>query len=118
MKVPPIRRVAKRNCSIFFLFFILAASRAIAMVNEEQMRTKVLIAVRGISSSWGAHELDIPLTAINTFVLICSSFTMAMALDAAKMKNKKKMLQFLLATLLIGGTFISIQAFEYLRLIE
>jgi len=71
-----------------------------------------------LGRSWGAHELDIPLTAINTFVLICSSFTMAMALDAAKMKNKKKMLQFLLATLLIGGTFISIQAFEYLRLIE
>ena len=60
--------------------------------------------------------LNIPLTAINTFVLITSSLTMVEALHAAQKGNRNKMKMFLLATLILGSTFVSIQVYEYFKL--
>ncbi len=60
--------------------------------------------------------LNIPLTGLNTFILICSSLTMVEALAAVQRGNQKQLRIFLLATLLLGITFISIQAFEFNKL--
>ena len=57
--------------------------------------------------------LNVPLTGLNTFILICSSLTMVEALSAAEHGDQRKLRLFLLATLLLGMTFLSIQAFEY-----
>jgi heme/copper-type cytochrome/quinol oxidase subunit 3 len=57
--------------------------------------------------------LDIPLTAINTFILICSSLTMVLAQDAVKRNELGKVKLYLIATFIIGATFLSIQVFEY-----
>src|SRR2546430_16349574 len=60
--------------------------------------------------------LNVPLTGLNTFILICSSLTMVEGLAAARRREQRKLRLFLLATLLLGMTFLSIQAFEYQKL--
>ncbi len=61
--------------------------------------------------------LNVSLTAFNTFVLLLSSYTMMNALEAIKVDNQKKFIRFLVATLLLGILFLSIQAFEYYNFI-
>src|SRR5690242_10083713 len=76
-------------------------------------------AMRIGSSDWPvpASILNIPLTALNTFILICSSVTMVKALSAIRQGNVKRLQTFLLLTALGGATFLGIQAFEWTRLI-
>jgi heme/copper-type cytochrome/quinol oxidase subunit 3 len=77
------------------------------------------IALR-VRSEWWAEPgevLNVPLTAANTFFLICSSMTMVEALRAAEMGKNRRMRIFLLATMAIGILFVSIQVVEYLELI-
>jgi cytochrome c oxidase subunit III len=64
-----------------------------------------------------ADILDIPLTALNTFILIISSVTMVYALSAIKHGDIQRMRKFLLFTMLGGATFVSIQAYEWTHLI-
>jgi heme/copper-type cytochrome/quinol oxidase subunit 3 len=62
--------------------------------------------------------LNLPLTAANTFFLICSSVTMVLALAAVQKGDQAKFKQFLLATICIGALFVSIQFYEYNNLIN
>ncbi len=62
------------------------------------------------------NPLSIDLTALNTFILICSSVTMVLALSAIQRGQSGKMKLYLLATILIGGTFLGIQVYEYYQL--
>jgi heme/copper-type cytochrome/quinol oxidase subunit 3 len=62
--------------------------------------------------------LNIPITAINTFLLICSSVTMVKAFAAANLGDMAKMKLFLVATTLIGASFVGVQVYEYLHLIH
>jgi heme/copper-type cytochrome/quinol oxidase subunit 3 len=64
------------------------------------------------------NPLSIDLTALNTFILICSSVTMVLALGALQDGNRAKCSGFLLATVLIGSTFLSVQVYEYYQLME
>ncbi len=57
--------------------------------------------------------LNVPLTAVNTFLLICSSVTMVKAFASIQQGNQKGLQMWLLATILIGATFVGIQAYEY-----
>lgn len=62
------------------------------------------------------HFLGIALSAIATFILICSSVTMVMAQAAGEEKKRKEMLLFLGLTILGGMAFLGIQAYEYTHL--
>ncbi|MCX6027783.1 MAG: heme-copper oxidase subunit III [Chloroflexi bacterium] len=64
------------------------------------------------------HVLNIPLTAVNTFILIVSSTMVVMALSAIEEGDVKRLRNFMLATLLMGATFLSIQIFEYNHLLS
>jgi cytochrome c oxidase subunit III len=72
-------------------------------------------AVRMGTPNWPvpAEHLDVPLTAINTFILICSSVTMVKALAAIKRGDQKGLVLWLGGTILGGATFLGIQAFEW-----
>jgi len=76
-------------------------------------------AVRVSSQDWPvpAHVLDVPLTAFNTFVLICSSVSMVWGLSAIKRGDRKGLIRWLLVTMLGGSIFLGIQAFEWTHLI-
>lgn len=56
------------------------------------------------------------LSGFMTFILICSSVSMVMSIDACKRKDRKGMLNWLLATILGGAVFLGIQVYEYLHL--
>ena len=76
-------------------------------------------AVRMSNPLWPVPSsiLDIPLTALNTFILICSSVTMVKAVAAIQRGDQKGLRWFLAATMLGGVTFLSIQAYEWTHLI-
>jgi len=71
---------------------------------------------------WVGHPnetpLNIPVTAVNTFLLICSSVTMVKAFASAQLGRQKALRGWLLATVLIGATFVGVQAYEYRELIH
>ncbi|MHC5543513.1 cytochrome c oxidase subunit 3, partial [Singulisphaera rosea] len=64
------------------------------------------------------NPLSIDLTAANTFILICSSLTMVFALSAFQQNERRKGTLLLLATALIGATFLGVQVYEYYQLWE
>jgi cytochrome c oxidase subunit III len=60
--------------------------------------------------------LNVPLTAINTFILICSSVTMVKAFAAIEMGDQRGLRFWLIATTVLGSIFLGIQVFEYIEL--
>ena len=64
-----------------------------------------------------ASILGIGLTALMTFLLICSSVTMVEALGAIRHGNQAGLRKFLLLTILGGVTFLLLQAYEWNKLI-
>ncbi|MGH9737827.1 MAG: cytochrome c oxidase subunit 3 family protein [Candidatus Acidiferrales bacterium] len=55
----------------------------------------------------GSHILEVKFGATNTAVLICSSFTMAMAIHSAQTGKKKgAIVSWLIVTMLLGATFL------------
>jgi heme/copper-type cytochrome/quinol oxidase subunit 3 len=78
------------------------------------------IVLRFASPLWPQPStvLNIPLTAMNTFILICSSVTMVQALAAIVRGDAAKMKLFLCLTLLFGSIFLSIQGVEYWKLLH
>ena len=68
------------------------------------------------AGTWpGPHDVHVIETvgAINTFVLICSSVTIVLALEAAKQNKSGLARMFLFLTLALGTLFLGIKAFEY-----
>jgi len=74
----------------------------------------------GASESWPmpGEVLNVPVTATNTFILICSSVTMVLAFAAIERGDQKKCRLWLLATAVIGASFVGVQAYEYSELIH
>ena len=60
-----------------------------------------------------SNTLDVKLGTINTAVLICSSFTMAMGVFSAEMHRRKALVGYLLATIVLGSIFLGVKAIEY-----
>jgi cytochrome c oxidase subunit III len=61
----------------------------------------------------GSHWMVMWAGTLNTTVLICSSFTMAMGVYSAEKKNRKGLLTYLTLTILLGFGFLGIKAFEW-----
>jgi cytochrome c oxidase subunit III len=61
----------------------------------------------------GSDSLSFWSGTINTGVLLCSSFAMAMAVHSAATSNQKKLCNFLLLTIFLGLVFLGIKAYEY-----
>jgi len=60
--------------------------------------------------------LNVPLTAFNTFVLICSSVSMVKAFAAIEHGDQKGLRTWLLVTILLGTFFVGVQVVEYIEL--
>jgi heme/copper-type cytochrome/quinol oxidase subunit 3 len=73
------------------------------------------IVLRMGSSTWPdpADRLAVNITALNTFLLICSSATMVKAVERSMNGDKRGLIAWLAATVVIGASFVSIQAYEY-----
>lgn len=66
-----------------------------------------------------SHALGgVALSGFMTFLLICSSVSMVLAIDACRRKNRQGMLNWLAFTIFGGISFLSIQAYEYHHLMH
>jgi cytochrome c oxidase subunit 3 len=63
------------------------------------------------------HSVPLLLIAIMTFTLISSSGTMAMAVNFGYRRDRLKTTLLMLATAALGATFVSMQAYEWTKLI-
>jgi heme/copper-type cytochrome/quinol oxidase subunit 3 len=79
--------------------------------------TFVSFRVRGMMDIPG-EALNVPLAAVNTFILIVSSFTVVMALESVQDGREGRFILFLLATLALGSVFIGIQGIEWSELFQ
>jgi heme/copper-type cytochrome/quinol oxidase subunit 3 len=57
--------------------------------------------------------LNVPLTGVNTFILICSSVTMVKAFAAIENGDQGGLKLWLVGTILLGAVFLGIQVIEY-----
>jgi cytochrome c oxidase subunit 3 len=60
-----------------------------------------------------SNHLDLTLGTVNTVVLIGSSLTMAMAVYCTQVGKRQLQIVFLILTIVLGGTFLGVKAFEY-----
>ena len=60
-----------------------------------------------------SRELDVTFGTINTAVLITSSLTMALAVHAAQLGQRKLLMVFLILTMVLGTVFLGIKSVEY-----
>ena len=88
------------------LFFVYALYRHLY---ETQAHEAGFLSPYGV----GSHLLDNTLGFANTLVLLVSSLTVATAVHAAGMKNKKLLLMMLCATWVFGAIFLGIKAYEW-----
>jgi len=58
-------------------------------------------------------HLSEPIGAFNTFVLICSSVTIVLAMEAARANKASQAKTWMLATLLLGSLFLGVKGYEY-----
>ncbi len=65
----------------------------------------------------GGHSIPLLLIAIMTMILITSSGTMAMAVNFGYRRDRRKTAALMLTTALFGVSFVSMQAFEWTKLI-
>jgi heme/copper-type cytochrome/quinol oxidase subunit 3 len=96
-------------------------------IAQDGMAFGGLLLTYGLMRVWADHWpaagmaptniLGIGLTAVATFVLICSSVSMVMAVQAAQHANKSRTCFWLFLTILGGLTFLGIQAYEYTHLV-
>lgn len=63
--------------------------------------------------SSASHSMNLAIGAINTGVLIFSSFTMVLAVRSAQLGQKKALIVFLILTLILGCVFLGLKATEY-----
>lgn len=66
----------------------------------------------------GHFSLNLPLTALNTFILLTSSFSMVKAFDAIAKGNQKAFRLWLITTIIFGAFFLGVQGIEYSKLWE
>ena len=60
-----------------------------------------------------SSSLNVYIGAANTVVLLCSSFTMVLAVRASQLGNRRAIIVFLILTLILGGIFLGVKAYEW-----
>lgn len=75
--------------------------------------TYMLYRGRAANGPRPGQVFDIPFTSVSSFVLLMSSLTMVLAVSAAQRKDERNMNLWLIATALLGSTFVGGQIYEF-----
>ena len=75
--------------------------------------TYLLYRGRSVEGPLPADVYDIPYTSVSSFVLLMSSLTMVLALNAIQKGDHRRLRVWLLATALLGMTFLGGQVYEF-----
>ncbi len=80
----------------------------------------IAYAILRSSKQWPvpAEHLGIALSGFATFLLVCSSVSMVLSIDACRLKKRQSMLNWLLVTIIGGVIFLGIQVYEYQHLVH
>ena len=97
---------------IFSIFLISYMNARMASTDQWPLASEVF------ALHVGSTNVPLLLIAIMTFILITSSGTMAMAVNCAYQGKKAATFKLMLATALLGASFVGMQAFEWSKLIE
>jgi cytochrome c oxidase subunit 3/cytochrome o ubiquinol oxidase subunit 3 len=73
----------------------------------------ILYRNRNVNGPYAEDLFDIPFTSVSSFVLLMSSVTMVLALSAIQQGDMRRMRIWLIATSLLGTSFLGGQAFEF-----
>jgi cytochrome c oxidase subunit 3 len=60
-----------------------------------------------------SSSLNAPIGALNTAILLCSSYTMVLAVRAAQLGKRNAIILFLILTLILGLAFLGVKAYEW-----
>jgi heme/copper-type cytochrome/quinol oxidase subunit 3 len=81
--------------------------------------TYILYRGRGVPGTLVPHDVyDIPYTSVSSFVLLMSSLTMVLALNAIQRGEHERLRAWLMATALLGMTFIAGQVYEFTAFVK
>jgi cytochrome c oxidase subunit 3/cytochrome o ubiquinol oxidase subunit 3 len=80
--------------------------------------TYVLYRGASIKGPYPADVFDIPYTSVSSFVLLASSLTMVLALSSIQRGDPSRMRVWLLATAMLGLTFVGGQVYEFTTFAE
>ena len=80
--------------------------------------TYLLYRGKSIVGPYPKDVYDIPYTSVSSFVLLMSSLTMVLALAAIQRGDHRRLRVWLLATALLGATFIGGQVYEFTSFIR
>ncbi|MEO5902114.1 MAG: cytochrome c oxidase subunit 3 [Ilumatobacteraceae bacterium] len=75
--------------------------------------TYMLYRGRHVGTPGPAQVYDIPFTSVSSFVLLMSSLTMVLAVNAAQAKDDRNTKLWLTVTALLGATFVGGQVYEF-----
>jgi heme/copper-type cytochrome/quinol oxidase subunit 3 len=75
--------------------------------------TYLLYRGRSVQGPFPEQVYDIPYTSVSSFVLLMSSLTMVLALNAIQRGDDRRLRVWLLATALLGMTFLGGQVYEF-----
>jgi heme/copper-type cytochrome/quinol oxidase subunit 3 len=74
---------------------------------------------RNVAKQWPAQaDMGLLLVSLNTFILLASSFTVAMGIEAVRANKKNNLVLYLVITAILGALFLMGQAVEYNTLIN
>jgi heme/copper-type cytochrome/quinol oxidase subunit 3 len=108
------RRRGLDNLRLALLFFMGAEVMFFAAL------VSALFVLRVGMAAWPPPlqpRLPIAVTTVNTLVLVASSATMVAALRALRRRADARFVRMLAATAVLGGMFLAVQGFEWVRLI-
>lgn len=93
-----------------FMWIFLASD---CMLFGALIGTFMLYKGRSLSGPYPEDVFNIPYTSVSSFVLLMSSLTMVLALSAIQRGDQRALRVWLVATALLGTTFLGGQAFEF-----
>ena len=73
---------------------------------------------KSIAGPYPEEILNIPLTSVSTFVLLMSSLSMVLALDAVRRGNRGQSLLWLGGVIVLGSGFLGFQAYEFTHFVH
>lgn len=80
--------------------------------------TYFVLADRTGDGPTAAQIFEIGPVLIETFVLLTSSFTIGLAINAMRLGNKKATMAFIIITLLLGATFLTVEIYEFTHFVH
>lgn len=106
-----IDQVSQGKLGIWLFLLMDGLSFATIFIGAAYLRTN------GAPWPQAGTVLNVPLTAINTMILLFSSLTMMLALQAIREEDQNAFKKNLLLTFILGAAFLGIQAYEYAHFI-